>query len=396
MMIKYNCDFVLEKINDGGQLIDVRSPVEFNMGALDGAVNMPVENFQTLKDDIDNPTSPNYDGGKCASGDKAPAAGTGKIDLTQSKPNGMSTVTVVDTNGDFIADFIYAGDLYGNLWKIDVRSNDPSQWGSLITSGTTPLPLYKARTGACPQPITSQPAVAAAKGSSMVYFGTGKFIETTDNDLTKSNRIQTFYGLLDTTENDSTPATHVDKTNSLWTQQEVITADVNGTERSFTNAATGATLKQVTRITTKNGSNDGGFHDWYMDLPATGERVIFEPFVRGIQNPKVIFVTAIPTSDVCIAGGNSWLMELDARDGSQTDNAVFDLNYDGKLDATDNAGSGKTPLNGWQVPGIATSPTVIATDTVDIKVMSTSTGSLELRQEAAPDQDGRQSWRQIK
>ncbi len=54
MMIKYNCDFVLEKINDGGQLIDVRSPVEFNMGALDGAVNMPVENFQTLKDDIDN------------------------------------------------------------------------------------------------------------------------------------------------------------------------------------------------------------------------------------------------------------------------------------------------------------------------------------------------------
>lgn len=38
----------------GGQLIDVRSPVEFNQGSLDGAVNMPIEKFQILKDDIDS------------------------------------------------------------------------------------------------------------------------------------------------------------------------------------------------------------------------------------------------------------------------------------------------------------------------------------------------------
>lgn len=53
-MIQYNCDFVQEKINEGGQLIDVRSPIEFNMGALDGAINMPISNFQSLMDDIDN------------------------------------------------------------------------------------------------------------------------------------------------------------------------------------------------------------------------------------------------------------------------------------------------------------------------------------------------------
>ena len=94
-------------------------------------------------------------------------------------------------------------------------------------------------------------------------------------------------------------------------------------------------------------------------------------------------------------GALQQIAELDARDGSQTEQAVFDLNYDGKLDNADNA-TGGTPLNGWKLPGIATSPTVIATDSVDIKVMSTSTGSLELRQEAAPDQDGRQSWRQVK
>jgi len=54
MMIQYNCDFVQEKVEKGGQLIDVRSPVEFNMGALTGAINMPIENFQVLMDDIDD------------------------------------------------------------------------------------------------------------------------------------------------------------------------------------------------------------------------------------------------------------------------------------------------------------------------------------------------------
>ena len=41
-------------MDKGGQLIDVRSVNEFNMGALMGAINMPIENFQVLKDAIDN------------------------------------------------------------------------------------------------------------------------------------------------------------------------------------------------------------------------------------------------------------------------------------------------------------------------------------------------------
>lgn len=54
MMIQYNCDFLQDKVEKGGQLIDVRSPFEFNMGALTGAINMPIEKFQVLMDDIDD------------------------------------------------------------------------------------------------------------------------------------------------------------------------------------------------------------------------------------------------------------------------------------------------------------------------------------------------------
>jgi len=50
----YDCQFLKQMIDQGGQLIDVRSPMEFSRGALQGAVNMPIENFQHLMQDIDN------------------------------------------------------------------------------------------------------------------------------------------------------------------------------------------------------------------------------------------------------------------------------------------------------------------------------------------------------
>ena len=54
MMQKYNCTFLEEKMSEGGQLIDVRSPIEYQQGALEGAVNIPITSVQTLKDNIDN------------------------------------------------------------------------------------------------------------------------------------------------------------------------------------------------------------------------------------------------------------------------------------------------------------------------------------------------------
>lgn len=54
MSMLYNCQFLNEKLEEGGQLIDVRSPIEFNQGALQGAVNIPIENFQHHVDGIDN------------------------------------------------------------------------------------------------------------------------------------------------------------------------------------------------------------------------------------------------------------------------------------------------------------------------------------------------------
>jgi phage shock protein E len=47
------CDEIKNLMTIGGQLIDVRSSFEYNQGALNGAVNMPIESFQYHAESID-------------------------------------------------------------------------------------------------------------------------------------------------------------------------------------------------------------------------------------------------------------------------------------------------------------------------------------------------------
>jgi phage shock protein E len=54
MSYTYDCSFIKQQLNEGGQLIDVRSPIEFSHGALKSAINMPIDRFQLLMNQIDN------------------------------------------------------------------------------------------------------------------------------------------------------------------------------------------------------------------------------------------------------------------------------------------------------------------------------------------------------
>ena len=54
-MVKDNlsCEEMKQILTVGGQLIDVRSSVEFSQGALQGAVNMPIETIHFFAKSID-------------------------------------------------------------------------------------------------------------------------------------------------------------------------------------------------------------------------------------------------------------------------------------------------------------------------------------------------------
>ncbi len=110
--------------------------------------------------------------------------------------NGIAYTSPADLDGDHISDFVYAGDLQGNLWRFDITSANPARWG--VTCGA----LFKTQTG---QPITT--AVVGASGLAgsiqqrlMVIVGTGQkspATNTTAVSYSTSAVGQDLYGVWD-------------------------------------------------------------------------------------------------------------------------------------------------------------------------------------------------------
>ncbi len=102
-------------------------------------------------------------------------------------PNGLSGPIAIDTNGDGIADVVYAGDLNGNLWKFDL---------SVVQRGSVERRASAARR--CSrrgQPITVRPDVTRfTHGGYLVTFGTGRYVDVNDGSTTAT---QSFYGIRD-------------------------------------------------------------------------------------------------------------------------------------------------------------------------------------------------------
>jgi|GEM_PF-1182902 len=302
-----------------------------------------------------------------------------------SRPNGLSGVTPIDINSDMIADYIYAGDIYGNMWRFDVTSATESNW-SIYGKGSGPSakePIFVARHTSNPQSITTRPVVARASHYGiMLYFGTGSYLGIGD---IKNTEVQTFYGLLDDPEGDDSKST----------------VETNLTKQSF-ETEKGVTFDKQSQDVRHYSSNAsaGAYKSWYINLiedtTAEGERVISTPVVRGAHQKRIIFVSIIPDANSCNGGGRSWLTELDARNGNATTEPVFDLSYDGKLSSLDN-GTNEKIYNGWSQEGIQSTPTIIISGDKENKYMSNSKGGITNITEALPAASkGRQSWRQIK
>jgi type IV pilus assembly protein PilY1 len=341
---------------------------------------------------------------------------------TAARPNGLSSPIPVDVDQDRIVDFIYAGDLWGNLWKFDVTGNSVSQWDFGFRQGGTPSPLFTACTNASSdddcfstrQPITARPEVGSnPTGGQMVYFGTGKYFENCDAHTTTNGStvncattgtatqvVQSFYAIRDLWTKGSTdipvPVGSGRSTTHLL-QQSVIAAQAF----SFTHPDGSPGSEQIRA--TSNNPIDNTHKGWYIDLPADGERQVANPILRG---GRVIFTTLIPNNDPCGFGGDSWLMELDALSGSRLSYSPFDLNDDGLFNIGDfiTVTIGGQPV---QVPvsgrkskeGIIKTPAVLNDPNSgrrQIKLASGTTTGFDRIGENARDDSGRQSWRQLR
>jgi type IV pilus assembly protein PilY1 len=107
--------------------------------------------------------------------------------------DGIANATAADLDGDHVVDYIYAGDLSGNVWRFDVTSTDPANWAVQST------PIFTTGSG---QPITSKVIVALVPSTPstrvMVEFGTGQQTQFSNTaGVTYSSTQQYLYGVWD-------------------------------------------------------------------------------------------------------------------------------------------------------------------------------------------------------
>jgi type IV pilus assembly protein PilY1 len=325
---------------------------------------------------------------------------TDKGDATT--PNGIAGVTAVDVNRDEIVDYIYAGDLEGNLWRFDVsnpQNLNESGWITAIqdtsASAKRRTLLFKTKTG---QPITQYPAVTRHPlGGLLVYFGTGKYLESSDNNVSGATT-QTFYAIWDRGLGETV-------TNTNLLQQTVdSTSNKGGFDVRLTS---NNSVKWATAATPAAGTHLG----WYMDLPTQGERSVNPALVR---EGKIIFSTTIPASVPCEPGNDGWLMELDGFTGGRLPD-TFDLNGNGSIDDGDlvsggggggggGGGIGDIAASGVKTGGgsgvtiLSTNPNLAnpprpAEECVEVKLANTSEGKI-VRMEEKCRGPSRESWMQ--
>lgn len=301
-----------------------------------------------------------------------------------SQENGVATVSIADVNGDYIADYIYAGDLLGNLWRVDIDSADSNDW-QVAFGGNA---LFKTQVD---QPITVQPVLGANISSSgvLIYFGTGKYLEPQDASPIGA-KTQSFYAVLDELRSNATNNYPLTKDNLL--QQEIIEEK----------ALSGKQLGNIVRTSTKRAVNWATQKGWYMDLQVRGEsnqgELIANNYRAIVLGSRILFKSIVPDANECSSGGSSWTYELNAYSGARLATSPIDTNNDGKVDASDNVQNGASSLAGSGFKGqLGALPNVMSHKSkMEIKVSGTVSGSFELLTESSSSVQGRRSWRQLK
>lgn len=287
-----------------------------------------------------------------------------KIDLcskvagacSTSLPDGLSGVVAANANGllGAPADMVYAGDLQGNLWAINVTDANPANWKVRVLFTATDSSNN-------PQPITSTPSVTLnpnfpGSPGLMVFVGTGQLLST--NDLS-STQTQSFYGVWDNCNYAGllSLCTTAKRSNL---QVQTITTIPAGTLDSL-----GHPLPYAVRTVSNNAINWASDQGWYMDLPGpyagyppadAAERVITS---STIENGGVVFTTDTPppppTPLVCANLFTSFLMDVNFINGGAFNQPRLGVGLGGTYVQV----GGSNPVGIGLPPGFAAAPTIV-------------------------------------
>ena len=286
---------------------------------------------------------------------------------------GLTTVKNFSTNA---VDTLFAGDMQGNVWKLDFSLRGVSR---LTSVGTDNLPIFNAKAGSSTpffiakdgtgisakvQPITGEPVVTNAFfNGQLVSFGTGKFLEVADTTVPAPVG-DSFYTLLDNGNA---------VTDQSMLQQGSVAADGQVTVPKFVYGASTPSAP-----TQKMG--------WYFNFDkSSGERQVSD---ITAQFRQLFFGSLSPTKGSCGEGGGRFYAI-----NAVTGNGLSEISTVGLLAAPLLIEIGSSSLTSTDATGQRTASrrvAVITQGSKGLKVAATSGGGLTYQ-----EQVGRLSWRQI-
>ena len=283
-------------------------------------------------------------------------------------PNGLGAARAIDADQDGTVDYVYAGDMKGNLYRFDLCRADLPAFSDWASSGLGTLPAtYTGILGGCKkgveifkqwvstkiftasftasdgtasaQPILNRPLVVQAENQQgyVVIIGTGRYFVNGDRADTA---IQSMYGIWDRLGNDLVPKSKL--VQQAYTNQcETVTGD-----DSVATTTCGRTLsdESVNLLVSDDESVAPSVLGWYNDLNAaaagdiagsSGERAIRNFQIRG----GIGFVNSVlpTTSSACSASSGGFGLAFCPLTGGSSclQDGVFDLNNDGAFDSSD-------------------------------------------------------------
>lgn len=203
-------------------------------------------------------------------------------------PSGLAKINAwIDDPTNNTAKLIYGGDMLGNLWRFDLDNK--------VAPNQSALLLANFNVSGTVQPISTVPQLATVKSASgikypVVIVGTGRYLGVSD---LSDKRQESIYVIKD-------PLTATG-----WGDLRAGTAAVAQT--ASVSGATGTVGANTVDWSTAAG--------WYVDLPASGERIAIDMIVTS---GALVAISAVPGGTDCSPVGSSVLYKMDLAKGSGT------------------------------------------------------------------------------
>ncbi len=203
-----------------------------------------------------------------------------------SDPCGLAQLSASTTNTHAV-DYVYGGDLKGNLWRFDFTGASSAAWS--VSKFTTLVD------GAGnPQPITSAPTLSVVSSQRMVQIGTGQYLGESDIPGTAganfaASQTQTIYAFQDLLVPLPAPLRPA-------LQQQTYTTDGSGSRTMSTHPVDYSFKK-----------------GWYVDLDF-GERLNSR---CDTSWDNLVCTTNTPSATKCDPGGNSHVMVISSLTGGK-------------------------------------------------------------------------------